>query len=371
MLETIRMFARDQLAAMGELAIAQERHAHVFLDIAEEQAPRFDGSHHLEARQRIDIEHDNMREALAWVVGAEPSSGSEREQGSFGLRLAAALEPFWRANSYYREGAHWLQAAIDRSHGDREPNLARCLAMLANFLVRLGDYRQGRGHATASVEIWRRLGDVGGLAQALRTLGNSLEYAGDAQEARPAYEEALQAARASNDPILLHRTLGYVAAFEASEHDDTRALELDTEALEIARDLGDVGAELAYQHNIACTLRILGRVDEADGQMRGLIPRALRDSEPAELAYFAEDYAAVCAELGRHESAVRLLGAAEAWRAELGTPRPRWQEAEIASAIERSALALSAEEWKRSYRRGRDTAIEIALAEAAGVLVRS
>ena len=188
--------------------------------------------------------------------------------------------------------------------------------------------------------------------------------------ARPAYEEALQAARASNDPVLLHRTLGYVAAFEASEHDDTRSLELDSEALALARDLGDSGAELAYQHNIACTLRMLGRVEEADDQMRALIPRALRDSEPAELAYFAEDYAAVCAELGRHELALRLLGAAEAWRAELGTPRPSWQDAEIAPAIEKSGAALSAEEWKRAYQQGRGTAIDVALAEAADVMVR-
>ena len=178
MLETIRMFARDQLAATGELEIARAGHARLFLEIAEEQAPRFDGSRHLEARQRIDLEHDNIREALAWVVNGEPSSARSREESSFGLRLGAALEPFWRANSYYREGVHWLRAVIDgsdvnASDGDGEPNLARCLAMLANFLVRLGDYEQGRGCATASVEMWRRLGDVGGLAQALRALGNS------------------------------------------------------------------------------------------------------------------------------------------------------------------------------------------------------
>ena len=365
MLDPIRMFARDQLAATGELRSAQERHARFYLEVARAQMPRFDSNQHLAARQRMEVEQDNMREALAWMLDADRRS-AHREQISLALGLCVALEPFWRATSSYREGVRWLEAAVEQGHGDDQLGLARCLAMLAEFLVRLGEHERARSRATASVDIWRRLGDQGtGLALALRTLANSLEHANKPEAARPAYEEALRVARASADPVLLHRILGYVAAFEALEHDEARSLELDSEALAIARDVGDVGAELAYRNNIACTLRILGRVDEADVQMRHLIPQALTMSEPVELAYFAEDYAAISAELGRHEPAVRLLGAAEALRVDLGTPRPHWQDAEIAASIKRSRAALSPAEWERAYRRGYETAIDVALAEAA------
>ncbi len=370
--ETIRMFARSQLVDVGELGSVLERHARMFAELAEKQGTLLSGDRFLEARERLDAEHDNLRAALGWGVEAEAVTRGLEPPVVIAMRLCAALDPFWRANSYYREGQRWLVRAIDRTDGRDSPDLARCLGLLAGFLVLLGDPDGAQQRATEGVQMWRRLGDPGAeLSSALRALAVAEEYRGRPKAARPAYEEALRAARASGDEVLIHRTLGYYATFEGIEHHDTRSLELGTEALEIARRLGDAAAEVVYQHSLACTLRVIGRVEEADQEMRRIIARALTMSEPAELAVLGEDYGAVLAELGDHARAIRLLGAADAMREQLSIPRAGWQAEEIAGAIEKSRGALTTEQWDDAYERGRLTAIEVALAEALAVGVRS
>ena len=370
--ETIRMFACDQLDAAGELDAVLEHHAWIYVELAEEQGSLLRSNRFSEARERLGVELDNIRAALRWGIDGDATMGAAQNPLALGMRLCAALDPFWRANSAYKEGQQWLARAINRAEGYDSPELARCLASSAGFLVLLGEPDEAQERATEAVNMWRRLGDQGAeLSAALRALAVAEEYRGRPEAARPAYDEALRAARASGDSVLIHRTLGYYSTFEGIEHHNTRSLELGTEALDIVRRLGDATAEVVYQHNLACTLRAIGRVEEADREMRGIIARALTMSEPAELAVLAEDYAAVTAELGHHERAVRLLGAADAMRAQLSLPRAGWQDDEIGTAIEKSRNTLMGEQWDAAYERGRGTAIEAALAEALAVPVRS
>ena len=86
---------------------------------------------------------------------------------------------------------------------------------------------------------------------------------------------------------------------------------------------------LIYQHNLACTLRLVGRVKESAQLMSSLVPEALKMRDPAHLIVLAEDYAAVLAELGDHRRAARLLGASDALRDRLQSPRLAWQQEEI------------------------------------------
>lgn len=369
MLDTIRMFARDELTSTGELETVRERHARVYLDVVEQLGPRLGSDQYSEARAGLEIEHANVREALGWAARSETSGGATANRSLLGLRLCAAMDPFWRVNSYFVEGRRWVEEVIERADGRDGPELAGCLSLLASLLVPLAKNDRAQERAAESVSMWRRIGgDDAGLSSALRVLALSEEHLGHPDAARPAYEEALQAARASGDRVLEQRTLGYLATFESIEHNDARSLELDTQALAMAREVGDPGAQVVYQHNMACTLRLMGRLQDADDQMRDVIPQALTMSEPAELAVLAEDYAGVVAELGHHGLAVRLLGAADAMRERLSTPRPDWQEAEIAEAIAKSRAALDPLEWDQAYRAGRCAAIDAALSEAVAEL---
>ncbi len=93
------------------------------------------------------------------------------------------------------------------------------------------------------------------------------------------------------------------------------------------------------------------------------IPQLLRLASPELLSVLAEDYGAVLAELDHHQSAARLLGAADAMRARLGTPRQPGQEADIAEPFAKARAALPAQDWDEHYQHGYTMTIEDLLTE--------
>src|SRR4029077_10292141 len=111
MLETIREFAVECLAASGEEAAIRQEHARFFLDVAEQAEPELQGSAQAEWLNRLEQDHDNMRTALSWcqaAVGRPPSAigghspglTESREPGTdtpeeIALRLGGALWRFW------------------------------------------------------------------------------------------------------------------------------------------------------------------------------------------------------------------------------------------------------------------------------------
>jgi hypothetical protein len=200
---------------------------------------------------------------------------------------------------------------------------------------------------------------------ALTELADIEAERGELASARSLYGEAVGVARESGDRSQLRVVLGEFAILEASEGHHEESLTLDAQALAIARELGDPIGAVTAEHNMACTLREMGRVIDAQQQMRSLVPRSLEVAGPGALTALAEDYAAILAELGDHSSAVRLLGAADAMRERLGSPRHHVQAAEIADPIAKTRDGLSEPTWNQAYQAGRASTIEAALREAS------
>jgi predicted ATPase/class 3 adenylate cyclase len=376
MLETVRAYALDQLAASGELDTLRGRHARHYFNVAEQQNPLLDGDQYLAARTRFETEHDNFVHALDWAL---QSGAAEfpRDGIELGLRLCSALGEFWMAGGYLAEGRRWLELAIERAPGSDRPALARCLLHLSELLFYASELDPAHNYGTASVKMWRGSGDGSRLALALGNLAMVEMELGRPAAARPLLEEVVAVARGSDDEGQLSVVLSYFGILESAEHEHQAALKLDTEAVNVARELRVSGTapgagyrfhgtpiELVVQHNIACELRWLGRVEEAKGLMRRLIPQFLEANTPATIVFHAEDYAAVLADLGDHRRAVRLLGAADAMRQRLGTPRSPSQQAQIGDSIAKTHAALSTDEWNETYQAGRNTAVEDALREA-------
>ncbi len=128
MLETIREYALEQLAAEQEPDDVRRRHAEHFLKLAEsdpvpEQAAWL---------ARMDAERDNFREALSWSL--------DTREASLGLRLAAALWEFWWVRGYLAEGRGWLGEALLRGRSAAPELRARALHASGSLATRQGDY---------------------------------------------------------------------------------------------------------------------------------------------------------------------------------------------------------------------------------------
>jgi hypothetical protein len=123
---------------------------------------------------------------------------------------------------------------------------------------------------------------------------------------------------------------------------------------------------LICQHNMGCTLRHMGSVEEAAQRMFPLIPQLVAMGEP-DLEFNAEDCAAVLADLGAYTPAVRLWAVADAQRQRKGVPREPVQDGQIVESIVRARPALTREDWERAYESGQRMNIEEALIEAQAV----
>jgi predicted ATPase len=104
MLETIRAFAHEKLAAAGETELAHKRHLGYLLALAEQAEPALRGPRQHDWLKQLDDEHDNLRAALAWAIQREEAEGAQR--------LAGALGYFWLIRGYSAEGFRWLNEAL-------------------------------------------------------------------------------------------------------------------------------------------------------------------------------------------------------------------------------------------------------------------
>ena len=107
----------------------------------------------------------------------------------------------------------------------------------------------------------------------------------------------------------------------------------------------------------------MGRLTEAETEMRTIIPQVLNFNEPHAVIAVAEDYGAILAGLGDSRKAVELLAAADATRARLGIARPPSQERELAEPIAKARLGLTEADWAAASAVASTTPVETVLAD--------
>ncbi len=104
MLETVREFALEQLAASGDEAALREVHAAYFLALSEQARPHLAGAQQRTWLRRLEVEHPNLRAAL------EALDASREHETQ--LRLAANLWHFWSIHAHFAEGRVHLERAL-------------------------------------------------------------------------------------------------------------------------------------------------------------------------------------------------------------------------------------------------------------------
>ncbi|MFI6433237.1 protein kinase [Rhodococcus oryzae] len=105
LLDTIREYGLEKLAESGEYEEMRRRHRHWFQRLALLAEADWIGPRQLDWIARLKLDQQNFREALdASMVG--PSDAA------VGLRITAALFPFWLASGQLNEGAHWTERML-------------------------------------------------------------------------------------------------------------------------------------------------------------------------------------------------------------------------------------------------------------------
>jgi predicted ATPase len=256
MLETIREYGLEQLVACSEIETTRLAHAHYYLALAEEAAPRLISGERDTWLDRLAVEHDNMRAALAWSQedAASPAVNEETtsRQGAtdIGLRLAAALTWFWILRCHFSEGRRWLNQILDLEETDQskigypcgvnpKSKIARALYGSGILAMHQGDYTAAAPLLEQALAIFRATGDQQGIGRALMDRGYVAYNQGDYAAAGALLEESLPILQSEGDTLALAHAfsnLGLVAWLQA---DYVRAQALHQESLNQQRQRGD------------------------------------------------------------------------------------------------------------------------------------
>ena len=233
MLETIRQYAREKLLDSGESEHVRDRHLDFYLKFAEDAEPKLVGADQMTWFNRLDSEHDNLRNALDWSL-----SENRAEKG---LRTAAALYRFWLTRGYWSEGYQRLVGSL-RTQGADKRTLARgkALQVAGGFANMTGSSEDSHRLYDEGISILREIGEESKplLEIALANYAFSLIY-NDLATARTCAEEAAQLSRESgNTPVLALAlvVLGNVARWTC---DFTSALQFVEESAALCRETGD------------------------------------------------------------------------------------------------------------------------------------
>jgi predicted ATPase/DNA-binding SARP family transcriptional activator len=156
LLETVRQYATERLRAAGEESTIRDQHCDWYVEFAEARDPELSTSVEV-VPASLDVEQGNLRVALAWALGHEPT---------LALRLAVALWRYWLARAFFAEGGQWLETVL-AAVPDQSVLRGRALLALAVFDLRRGSGRRLAEIGGETVAAHRALSDHAGLALAL------------------------------------------------------------------------------------------------------------------------------------------------------------------------------------------------------------
>src|SRR5258706_9183200 len=234
LLETIRQYAYEKLAEAGEVDEFKTRHLNYFVQWAEKAESVFYPANQLTWLKQCDIEHDNLRAALALSLTSE-------DKVDLGLRLAIGLNGFWHARGYYSEGRVQYAALLEKlKTPDRLEMRAKALHLTSELAFMQTDYPATRALIEESLSIYRKLGVAGrtGLASVLIQLGDMSRQLGSYETAFSWLDEGLRLMRELNDMGGVVQALGQLGYYFVSKGDYRQAEQYFTEALPVSRQAG-------------------------------------------------------------------------------------------------------------------------------------
>jgi predicted ATPase/DNA-binding XRE family transcriptional regulator len=303
MLETIREFGLEQLAASGEAEVLWQQYAHFYLALAEEAESRICGPEQDMWLERLEAEHDNLRAALDWCYRGDRNIDT-------GLHLANALWHYWRLQGYLGEGRAYLEGILALSEPSLSPSVyVQALARAGWLAVVHGDLLRADELCEQALLLGRAAGEKWSIGLACNVLGTIARANNQPTTASVLYEEALTISREIGDLWLIALSLANYGVLAFLQEKYQQAIARIEEALVLFHATGDrfyVGGMLDLVGRIA---RQQGNYQQARHFFRKGLDLDWNSGNVWGLARSLSGLAGLCAETGEAERAARLFGA--------------------------------------------------------------
>ena len=388
MLETIREYAREKLAASNEEAPTRRAHAAYCLVLAEEAATEQGETVGAEWLENFVREHDNFRAALDWLTetgdadwGLRLGAAEGRDRLNKLLKLPAAAAPTRaRARALFAAGILAVEQGdyphseallgesrdISRALDDKQ-GVAVSLNALAVLARDQGHLAKAHALAEENVELWRETGDQQAIARALSNFASVVKLEGGFVRARTLYDECQTLFRQLGDRTGVAWSINYKGDVARDEGDSAAARTLYEQALSMFREIGD-------RWGVAGTLADLGNLAREQRDCtaaHALYRESLKVFQELEhkrgIARLLECFACSASLQFQAERSLRLAGAAAALRQNIGAPLPPAEQAKLDAHLDPARYALAntsgATAWLEGWGMPLEKAIQKAIEE--------
>lgn len=354
MLETIREYAVEHLAASPDAKHTRDKHARFFADLAERCFDLLGKHARRSAWTRwiriIETEYENIRAALEWST-----SGGDI---SHGFRIVSNLGWFFSSRGYYAEASLWANRLL-MAKADVDPRLrGRVYFIAGRGAYLIGDYSHSEALFSRAIELARQAGHKRDEARALMMSGANLIGNSDRhQEVEERFKRALQLYEEVDDVVGISRIRSQIGDFLRVQGRFKEAL---TEYEAVKAISGEAWSDLLV--NIGNTKKNLGDRFGAENAFRqALLFERNAALSPYTVADALQGLAAVSED---KEKAVRLLSASETIRASSGTVVEPADQAEHEAAINEVMARVDGVTFEKLSAEGRSMTMEEVVAYA-------
>jgi non-specific serine/threonine protein kinase len=308
MLETIREYGLEQLAAAGEEQVARAAHAGYYLALAERTAQDRTGGEYGHWIAVFTYEIDNVRAAHRHF---EQTGDTVAE-----LTIIAYLGWYW-SEYRYREGLERLERALAKSPPASLHVRTLGFAWAGHFAAALGDIDAAERYAVEALPLAQELGDSRRMALTLMLLANVAIERRDIDLAQEYLEQVLALPRKEGPDRGIASTLQGLGYMAMAKGDFAKAQELISESLALNRSVGNT-VELAHGSGLlGLTLALAGDIPQAARFAREQLDSCVQNGwDHVFLCPFA-----LAVHTGQFELAARLLGADELFAERTGHMR--------------------------------------------------
>lgn len=311
-LETVREYAGERLAASGDDRQVRTAHCRYYLAIAERaRQALLDGADQAAALHTLDAVHDNVLEAFDWAARAG--------EVELEVRLVCALRQFWLVRGRFAEGRALFERAVADTEGAASGLRARALLYGGALAYRQADLVGARAWWEEALKLLKAEGDEMDAAHCAAELGSVAYSERDLVQAADLYAEAAAGFVAAGDRSRLAILRGNQAQVAADQGDLATAFHFCEEAITTAREIGDSETVVLGLHNAARLALAAGDTDRASPLLAESLAGAERLGYLEVMAHCVQAAASLSLSTGGDPEMVgRLQAAARHTLAEMG-----------------------------------------------------
>jgi predicted ATPase len=344
MLETIRAFVAERLAARPDAAEIRRRHAHYYRGLTEQADRPLRGAGQNEWLELLQAEVGNLAAAVRWYLAHDPGPLPH---------LFRILWPFWFLRDHMREGQSWTTQLLAAADPVDPQARAELVGTALGAALEVGDDEAALAADARLKPLLPGIDDPFLRAIFQLAMAWCAPITGDFDGALQAVTASLEQLRALDEPFWTALAVGSLGTVE-------KILDRDQDALRHMREARDLGDRFGSSTWLAAWSRVqLATLSIMGGdlrQARALLDEALDLSMAARntagVALCLAAYAQLASEEGDPERGARLAGAAEGLRRRAGLrvwPTLRYAEAELVAHLRQT---LGAERFDQAFSAG-------------------